>query len=163
LFKSVLTVVVLTSLAVAAFAAESETFTGTAARTGTYKRPLLIVDGKRHELKASDKADANVADRYLKDYLVKMDNFDASHADDVYLSPEYLPLLESSLQRLQRLQREAGNSFVSRTTLHRSGRPDTVVLRAVIMNPRTTPQILRSILDEQESLYRELIAPSLPL
>jgi glutamate decarboxylase len=65
--------------------------------------------------------------------------------------------------RLQRLQREAGNSFVSRTTLHRSGRPDTVVLRAVIMNPRTTPQILRSILDEQESLYRELIAPSLPL
>ena len=27
-------------------AAESETFTGTAARSGTYKRPLLDVDGK---------------------------------------------------------------------------------------------------------------------
>lgn len=63
--------------------------------------------------------------------------------------------------RLQRLQREAGNSFVSRTTLKRSGRQDTVVLRAVIMNPRTTPQILRSILDEQEIIYKERIAPIL--
>ena len=32
-------------------AAESEAFTGTAARSGTYKRPLLDVDGKRYELK----------------------------------------------------------------------------------------------------------------
>jgi glutamate decarboxylase len=64
--------------------------------------------------------------------------------------------------RLQRLQREAGNSFVSRTTLRRFGQPDTVVLRAVIMNPRTTPEILRSILDEQETIYLERIAPSLP-
>jgi glutamate decarboxylase len=63
--------------------------------------------------------------------------------------------------RLQRLQREAGNSFVSRTTLRRSGRPDTVVLRAVIMNPRTTLDILRTILDEQEALYTAQIAPSL--
>lgn len=63
--------------------------------------------------------------------------------------------------RLQRMQREAGNSFVSRTTLRRSGRPDTVVLRVVIMNPRTTPDILCSILDEQETIYREHIAPSL--
>src|SRR5512137_2321260 len=44
------------------YAAESETFIGTAARTGTYKRPLLVVDGKRYELKASDKADASVAE-----------------------------------------------------------------------------------------------------
>ena len=65
--------------------------------------------------------------------------------------------------RLQRLQREAGNSFVSRTTLRRSGRPDTVVLRVVIMNPRTTPEILSSILDEQEVLCRERIAPNLQL
>ncbi|WP_054032124.1 pyridoxal-dependent decarboxylase [Desulfatitalea tepidiphila] len=64
--------------------------------------------------------------------------------------------------RLQRLQREAGNSFVSRTTLRRFGQPDTVVLRAVIMNPRTTPEILRSILAEQENIYLERIAPSLP-
>lgn len=65
--------------------------------------------------------------------------------------------------QLQRLQREAGNSFVSRTTLRRSGRADTVVLRAVIMNPRTTPDILRTILDEQEALFREQIAPSLQI
>jgi glutamate decarboxylase len=65
--------------------------------------------------------------------------------------------------QLQRLQREAGNSFVSRTTLRRSGRPDTVVLRSVIMNPRTTPDILRTILDEQEALYRTQIAPSLQI
>ena len=37
-------------------AAESEIFTGTAARSGTYKRPLLNVDGKRYEVKASYKA-----------------------------------------------------------------------------------------------------------
>jgi D-alanyl-D-alanine carboxypeptidase len=49
------------------------------------------------------------ADRYLKDYLTKMDNFDASHADDVYLDREYLPRLESSLKRLQRLQRVVGH------------------------------------------------------
>jgi glutamate decarboxylase len=65
--------------------------------------------------------------------------------------------------RLQRLQREAGNSFVSRTTLRRTGRLDTVVLRAVIMNLRTTPKILGSILDEQESIYDKQIVPALPL
>src|SRR5512137_3035887 len=48
------------------YAAESETFSGTAARTGTYKRPLLVVDGKRYELKASDKADASVAEMLAK-------------------------------------------------------------------------------------------------
>jgi glutamate decarboxylase len=64
---------------------------------------------------------------------------------------------------LQRLQREAGKSFVSRTTLRRTGHPDTVVLRVVIMNLRTTPEILKSILDEQESIYRRQIAPSQPL
>ena len=47
-------------------AAESETFTGTAARSGTYKRPLLDVDGKRYELKASDKAEKSVAELLKK-------------------------------------------------------------------------------------------------
>lgn len=58
---------------------------------------------------------------------------------------------------VQRLQREAGNSFVSRTTL-RSRDSDNgknlVVLRSVIMNPMTTMKILREILDEQEEIYR---------
>ncbi|MFH1886546.1 MAG: aminotransferase class V-fold PLP-dependent enzyme [Pseudomonadota bacterium] len=55
---------------------------------------------------------------------------------------------------LQRRQREAGKSFVSRTTLRfpdgRNGL--TVVLRVVIMNPMTHMGILREILDEQESI-----------
>jgi len=57
---------------------------------------------------------------------------------------------------LQRLQREAGKSFVSRTTLNiknYSGQ-NIVVLRAVIMNPMTTIDILREILDEQEEIYK---------
>jgi glutamate decarboxylase len=57
---------------------------------------------------------------------------------------------------LQRLQREAGNSFVSRTTLNiknYSGQ-NIVVLRVVIMNPMTTIDILREILDEQEKIYK---------
>src|SRR5262249_23588122 len=41
--------------------AESETITGVASATGTSKRPLLIVDRKRYELNASDKADPSVA------------------------------------------------------------------------------------------------------
>ena len=36
--------------AVGLYAAEGETFTGTAASSGTYKRPQLLVDGKRYEL-----------------------------------------------------------------------------------------------------------------
>ena len=50
------------SLMVVSYSANSETFVGTAAATGTYKRPLLVVDGKRYELKGSDKADGSVAD-----------------------------------------------------------------------------------------------------
>lgn len=58
-------------------------------------------------------------------------------------------------RRLQQLQREAGFSFVSRTTLLQKNNPDdpVVVLRSVIMNPMTTVAILREILDEQEEIY----------
>jgi glutamate decarboxylase len=57
---------------------------------------------------------------------------------------------------IQRLQREAGNSFVSRTTLKMKNHleQDKVVLRAVIMNPMTTIDILGKILDEQEKIYK---------
>ncbi|MBW2574462.1 MAG: putative pyridoxal-dependent aspartate 1-decarboxylase [Deltaproteobacteria bacterium] len=57
---------------------------------------------------------------------------------------------------VQRLQREAGNSFVSRTTLKMENHPeqDIVVLRVVIMNPMTNIEILREILDEQENIYK---------
>ncbi|MFW6373832.1 MAG: aminotransferase class V-fold PLP-dependent enzyme [Thermodesulfobacteriota bacterium] len=60
---------------------------------------------------------------------------------------------------VQRLQREAGRSFVSRTTLKRPGREDTVVLRSAIMNPMTHIGILREILDEQEFIYQTQIGP----
>ena len=56
---------------------------------------------------------------------------------------------------IQRQQREAGQSFVSRTTLPAPPEEDEgrVVLRAVIMNPMTDLTILRDILDEQAALY----------
>ena len=64
--------------------------------------------------------------------------------------------------RLQRLQREAGNSFVSRTTLKLHERGDVVVLRVVIMNPMTDLNILKAILDEQERIYHRKIKDHLP-
>jgi len=56
---------------------------------------------------------------------------------------------------VQRQQREAGRSFVSRTTLPAPpGEEDgRVVLRAVIMNPMTDMTVVRDILDEQVALY----------
>jgi len=58
-------------------------------------------------------------------------------------------------RRLQRIQREAGFSFVSRTTLQLETSPkdSSVVLRSVIMNPLTTIKILNEILDEQEKIF----------
>ena len=63
-------------------------------------------------------------------------------------------------RRLQRLQREAGNSFVSRTTLKAKHPPeqDIVVLRVVIMNPMTDIDILKEILDEQEEIHKNTLA-----
>ncbi len=55
---------------------------------------------------------------------------------------------------VQRVQREAGKSFVSRTTLMRKhDEKGIVVLRCVIMNPMTDMAILIDILDEQEEIY----------
>ena len=62
---------------------------------------------------------------------------------------------------VQQEQREAGNSFVSRTVLDkRDLLPENpsgsmVVLRSVLMNPLTTIEVLRDILDEQEELCKE--------
>ncbi len=63
--------------------------------------------------------------------------------------------------RVQRIQRQAGRSFVSRTTLKRCWREDIVVLRAVLMNPMTDMTIMTEILDEQEAIYRDCIKPTL--
>ncbi|MBN1663037.1 MAG: putative pyridoxal-dependent aspartate 1-decarboxylase [Deltaproteobacteria bacterium] len=58
-------------------------------------------------------------------------------------------------QNIQRCQREAGKSFVSRTTLQlkRLFNRDIVVFRCVIMNPMTDKKILNDILDEQEEIF----------
>jgi glutamate decarboxylase len=64
---------------------------------------------------------------------------------------------------VQRIQREAGLSFVSRTTLYLNNTPDgeVVVLRCAIMNPMTDMKILNTILDEQEEIYRSRFTPEL--
>jgi hypothetical protein len=59
-------VMVLVGSAVGLCAGESETFTGVAAASGAHKLPLLLVDGKRYELKASDKADPSVTEALAK-------------------------------------------------------------------------------------------------
>jgi glutamate decarboxylase len=63
---------------------------------------------------------------------------------------------------VQRQQREAGKSFVSRTTLRRTGCHDMVVLRVVLMNPMTTLEILQEILNEQERIYHREISLNRP-
>ncbi len=61
---------------------------------------------------------------------------------------------------VQQVQREAGDSFVSRTVFEKKDLfPDNpigsiVVLRCVLMNPLTTIEILRDILDEQEEICK---------
>jgi glutamate decarboxylase len=68
--------------------------------------------------------------------------------------------LNAITRKVQQLQREAGKSFVSRTTLrvHQYPGQEIVVFRCVIMNPMTTLEVLREILDEQEAIYRQLNA-----
>jgi glutamate decarboxylase len=61
-------------------------------------------------------------------------------------------------RRIQVAQRQSGKSFVSRTTLYAGNCMDDplVVLRAVIMNPMTNMRILNEILDEQETIYKNI-------
>ncbi len=71
-----------------------------------------------------------------------------------------IDILNGLNERVQRLQREAGKSFVSRTTLRLPAFPDheTVVLRCVLMNPLTTMDILKEIIDEQQSLVVRILS-----
>ena len=58
-------------------------------------------------------------------------------------------------QTIQRIQREHGKSFVSRTMLKTLKSKDIcmVVFRCAIMNPMTDVKVLKEILDEQEQIY----------
>ncbi len=61
-------------------------------------------------------------------------------------------------KNIQRIQREDGKSFVSRTQLKTclNNKHNSVVLRTVIMNPMTTVDILNEILDEQEAIFHSI-------
>ncbi|MGF1766301.1 putative pyridoxal-dependent aspartate 1-decarboxylase [Enterovibrio makurazakiensis] len=66
---------------------------------------------------------------------------------------------------IQKRQREAGQNFVSRTTLtptHLDGR-STHVFRVVLANPLTTKDILQDVLDEQRCIAKQstLVYPEL--
>jgi len=55
---------------------------------------------------------------------------------------------------VQRCQREAGKSFVSRTRIRMRPGEFVVVLRVVLMNIMTDLSVLKDILDEQEAIFK---------
>ncbi len=65
-------------------------------------------------------------------------------------------LLDQVCQLLQKHQREAGKTFVSRTRLRVAHYGEELtVLRVVLANPLTTDEIFASILDEQCEIVRQ--------
>lgn len=65
-------------------------------------------------------------------------------------------LLDQVCQLLQKHQREAGKTFVSRTRLRVAGYgEDLTVLRSVLANPLTTDEILTAVLAEQCEIVRQ--------
>jgi glutamate decarboxylase len=65
-------------------------------------------------------------------------------------------LLDQVCQLLQKYQREAGKSFVSRTRLRTARyREEITVLRSVLANPLTTDTILESVLNEQCAIVQQ--------
>ncbi|MDY6848138.1 MAG: putative pyridoxal-dependent aspartate 1-decarboxylase [Thermodesulfobacteriota bacterium] len=70
---------------------------------------------------------------------------------DIEMTREINELLDKVIKRIQKRQREAGKSFVSRTRLAPARYHDETitVFRAVLANPLTTEDILVSVLEEQ--------------
>jgi glutamate decarboxylase len=66
-------------------------------------------------------------------------------------------LLDQVNQLLQKHQREAGKTFVSRTRLQVAahGGQELTVLRVVLANPLTTDEVLAAVLDEQCAIVRQ--------
>jgi glutamate decarboxylase len=58
---------------------------------------------------------------------------------------------------LQKYQREAGKTFVSRTRLRvpSHGGQELTVLRVVLANPLTTDDVLAAVLDEQCAIVQQ--------
>jgi glutamate decarboxylase len=72
-----------------------------------------------------------------------------------HLSDEDQRLISQTNESLQRVQRRAGRTFVSRTTIDRGyhGRTVSLVaLRAVLANPLTTEADIKAVLDDQVDL-----------
>ncbi len=71
-------------------------------------------------------------------------------------------LLDQVCQLLQKHQREAGKTFVSRTRLRTARyREEITVLRSVLANPLTTDAILTSVLTEQCDIVQQQEIPAL--
>lgn len=70
---------------------------------------------------------------------------------DIEMTREINELLDKVIKRIQKRQREAGKTFVSRTRLAPARYHDETitVFRAVLANPLTTEDILVSVLEEQ--------------
>ncbi|WP_340615639.1 pyridoxal-dependent aspartate 1-decarboxylase PanP [Xenorhabdus entomophaga] len=66
-------------------------------------------------------------------------------------------VLNALNQNIQAMQWTAGKSFVSRTSINpvQWNRQPTTVLRVVLANPLTTPEILEDMLEEQRQLARQ--------
>jgi glutamate decarboxylase len=66
-------------------------------------------------------------------------------------------ILDQVNQLLQKYQREAGKTFVSRTRLRAAayGSQEITVLRVVLANPLTTDEILSAVLAEQCEIVRQ--------
>ncbi len=92
---------------------------------------------------------------YLK---AKISCFDLQGKNKIQSTIEIQNAIDQINIIVQRKQREAGKSFVSRTRIRRrpSDKHSIVVLRSVIMNPMTNIEILKDILDEQEEIFNSL-------
>jgi glutamate decarboxylase len=65
--------------------------------------------------------------------------------------------LDQVTQEVQKRQREAGKTFVSRTRLRSALYPgvEISVFRSVLANPLTTNEILAAVLEEQCAIVKE--------
>lgn len=63
----------------------------------------------RQILPETQKPNRSSLDSHIKDYLHKMQNFDHPHHDDIYVPKDRIPILQSSLLRLKRLELTVGH------------------------------------------------------
>jgi glutamate decarboxylase len=90
-------------------------------------------------------------ERLLKIHKETLQNSSAAAKDNTL--QQLTTLLNEATVEIQKIQRQNGKSFVSRTTLE-SVLPgtDTVVFRAVLFHPLTSSKILAEVLAEQKDI-----------